>query len=56
MGEGDVRRIEVSVFMCVCLSVCLSDIGRRPNLMISYVCLSVRWVYLDVYLGCILSL
>ena len=46
MDEGDVQRVKVSVFMCMCVSVCLSDIGRRPNLMISYVCLSVRWVYL----------
>ena len=40
------------VYVHVCVCVCLSDIGRRPNLMISYICLSVRWVYL----GCILSL
>ena len=56
VDEGDMQRVKVSVFMCMCVCVCLSDIGRRPNLMILYVCLSVRWVYLDVYLGCILSL
>ena len=44
VDEGDVQRVKVSAFMCMCVSVCLSDIGRRPNLMISYVCLSVRWV------------
>ena len=36
----------------VCVSVCLSDIGRRLNLIISYVCLSVRWVYLDPDVDC----
>ena len=36
----------------VCVSVCLSDIGRSPNLIISYVCLSVRWVYLDLDVHC----
>ena len=57
VDETDVPRIKVSVFMCMCVCVCvclgfLSDIGRRPNLMISYVCLSVRWVYLDLDIHC----
>ena len=42
----------VCVCVCVCVSVCLSDIGRRPNLMISYVCLSVRWLSLDLDVHC----
>ena len=61
VDETDMPRIKVSVFMCMCVCVCvcvcvclgfLSDIGRRPNLMISYVCLSVRWVYLDLDIHC----